>query len=646
MAIRSSLSQKAIKKSVAENASKGRTTNTKTVRKNTTAKASVTKSRTTSSKKSITKKRLVAKKQPFSNTQVLTSPASPTINKPSKQHPLGHLLFEQRLRQAGFLGGISTDTIFLEAYETDESIFTLRPQVIIQPKTIDDIILAVQHINKLKQTYPSLSLTPRGGGTGLTGGSLSESVVIDVATHLSHIHHISHHKNEVHIVCDPGVRWHDMEERLKHLGYEVPVHLSSKDICTVGGAVGNNAAGPEGTDHNHISDWIQRLTFLTYDGSLFDISPLTYKQFRTISKEKNAYTSILSETLTLLENNEKSILNARPTHTNNTAGYPLWNICPQGISKWKKGEGTLSLIPIIAGSQGTLGIITSITLRAEPRQKHTTLIAVPLFSLEDAHTVIQKASAYDPLRMEVFDDKTYDLALKNPDFFKKYFSGLPYYRSVLTLYTTHHIRYDRKSPTVTLLITLSDETTNDYPARFIAEKISVRNGKAAVISNPYEEQMLSAIARASYTLLKLNSDGRRPATFLEDVLIPHRHIPQFLTQVRRLFSEYNISATLYGHAGVGHFQFYPLIDFRLKTTPSLIEKLSMQYLSLTSKFKGVPCSEYNDGILRAPRIDTYFSKNIITIFQAIEHLFDPNDIFNPGKKINSKYITKNIIRKK
>jgi FAD/FMN-containing dehydrogenase len=644
MAIRSSLSQKITKKSGTNSDSKIRSTKTKPVQKRSASKNSAAKTTAVSPKKVATKKQPSVKKRPPATIHAESiSSFSPATN---KQHPLGHLLFEQRLRQAGFKGGISTDNLFLDAYETDESIFTLRPQVIIQPKTVEDIVLAVQEINKLKQTYPSLSLTPRGAGTGLTGGSLSDSVVIDVATHLNHIHQVSHHKNEVHIVCDPGVRWYDMEERLKHLGYEVPVHLSSRDICTVGGAVGNNATGPEGVVYNHVSDWIERLTFLTYDGSLFDISPLTYKQFRTVTKDKNAYTSLLIETLTLLEDNEKNILSAKPSHTNNTAGYPLWNICPQGVTKWKKGEGTFSLIPIITGSQGSLGIVTNITLRAIPRQKHTTLIVVPLFSLEDAHTVIQKAAAYDPLRMEVFDDKTYDLALKNPDFFKKYFSGLPYYRSLLTLYTTHHIRYDRKTPTITLLITLSDETTKNYPARFIAEKISVRNGRATVISNPYEEQMLSTIARASYTLLKLSGDGRRPATFLEDILIPHHHIPQFLTQVRRLFNEYNVSATLYGHAGVGHFQFYPLIDFRLKTTPSLIEKLSTQYISLTTKFKGIPCSEYNDGILRTPHLAAYFNKNTIALFQTIERLFDPNDIFNPGKKINSKYIAKNIIRKK
>lgn len=562
-----------------------------------------------------------------------------------KRNPLGHLLLEKQLRSVGFHGGISSDKYFLDSYATDESIFSIRPQMVIQPKTVEDIKTAVTLIATETKRFSSLSLTPRGAGTGLTGGSLTDSIVIDTSAHLNNILDVTHHKEDVFITCEPGVRWRDLEKRLKHIGYHLPIDLTSRDICTVGGAVGNNAAGAETTDYNHLADWIEKLDIVLHDGSVHTITPLTYKQFRTVTKTKNTYTALLNSIFSLIEKNEKDIRQAQPKQNNNTSGYPLWAVCPEGLAKWKKGTGTFSLIPLIAGSQGSLGIVSSITLRAVSRPRHTTLIAVPLFSLEDAHKVIDKAAGFAPLSMEVFDNVTFDLALEHPDFFKRFQSGLPYYRSVLSMYTNYHVRFGRTTPILTLLITLNDETTLKYPAREIAESISVKNGKARVITMPHEETMLQNIARSSYTLLKLRADGRRPAAFLEDMFIPHANIPKFLTQAKKLFSDFGVTVTLYGHAGKGHFQFYPLLDFKQKTTPALITKLSAQYLALAEKHGGTVCSELNDGILRTSQMNKLWSKKTLTLFTQLENIFDPDDIFNPGKKVNPRFDIKKNIRK-
>lgn len=604
-------------------------------------------------KKATTKTKTVKKSggKKLTPKKATEKPAVPTKKKvrPNydgpKRHPLGHLLLEKKLREAGFRGGVSSDKRFLDSYATDESIFSIRPQVILQPKNVSDIETAVKTIATETKHFSSLSLTPRGAGTGLTGGSLTDSIVIDTSAHLNQILDVTHHKDEVHITCEPGVMWRDMEKRLKKIGYQVPVHLSSRDLCTVGGAVGNNSAGAETTNYHHVADWIESIDVVLHDGSLHVVTPLTYKQFRTVTKQKDAYTTLLNAVLTLIEKNESEIKKARPKTANNTSGYPLWSVCPEGITKWKKGTGTFSLIPLLAGSQGSLGIITKVTLRALTRPRHTTLIAIPLFSLEDAHTVISKASAYEPLAMEVFDDVTFDLALAHPDFFKKFQTGLPYYRSMLSMYTTYHVRYGRKTPALTLLITLSDETTLKHSAREIAHALSVASGKARVVTTPHEEAMLQNIARASYALLKLRADGKRPAAFLEDMFIPHKNIPKFLTQAKKLFKDFNVTVTLYGHAGKGHFQFYPLVDFTQKTAPVLIEKLSEQYLALAEKHDGMVCSELNDGILRTPLLSKMYSKKMLALFTTLEQTFDPDDIFNPGKKINPRFDIKKYLRK-
>lgn len=600
-----------------------------------------------------TKKAPVTKAPKAKKEKVLKEKAvsAPTIEKPApkerlqRRNPLGHLLLEKQLRDRGFRGGVSSDKKFLDRYSTDESIFSIRPQLVLQPKTAGDIVVAVKTIAELTKRFPSLSLTPRGAGTGLSGGSLTDSIVIDTCSHLTSISPLNYVKDEVLVTCEAGVLWRNLEATLKKVGFHVPVTITSRDYSSVGGAIGNNAAGAESAEYNHVSDWIESLEVVLHDGTVANVTPLSYKQLRTELKQKNAYATLLDEILNLTEKNESLIKKSTPKTKNNTAGYALHSVFSDGVKNFKKGVGTMNLIPLLAGSQGTLAIVTKVTLRAVPIPRHTTLLVVPIFNLVDASSVIKKAMTFSPLNLEVFDRMTFEIALSNPDFFKKYLSGLPYYRTVLSMYTTYHLRYGRKAPEITLLVTLSDEATSTQSAREIAESISTKDAKARVINAPHEETMYTTLRRASYSLLKIHDEKRRPAAFLEDMLIPNKHIPTFLTQANKLFRDFNITVTMQGHAGHGHFHFYPLIDFTDKTTPALIEKLSKQYFDLATKHDGVICSELNDGILRTPQLAKIFGKPMIKIFTDLEHLFDPEDIFNPGKKVNPRFDVKSSLRK-
>jgi len=563
-----------------------------------------------------------------------------------KRHPLGHLLLEKKLHEAGFRGGISTDRHLLDVYSTDESIFSIRPQVVIQPKTQTDINIATKIIAVETKNFTSLSLTPRAAGTGLSGGSLTDSVIIDVCAHLDTIGHITHHHDEVHITVEPGVMWRNMEKKLKHIGYYVPSYTSSKDIASVGGAVGNNSAGAETLKYGHCADWITSLEIVLHDGETYTVSPLTFDQYKKAIKQKNAYAAILQSLFTILETNEKEIQKNRPKTQKNTAGYNLWDIIPDGVAAFKKGKSIMNPLKLIAGSQGTIGIVSSITMRAIPLPHHTTLMCVPVYDLQEASRLIAKAKVYNPLNMEIFDDRTFDLALQNPQFFKRYHTGLPYYRAMLALYSMYHVRFQRTLPEYFIMITLDEETTRRVPAQQIARTISYGKTQARVIYNPIEEEVLWNIRRSSYTLSKLQDDARRPAAFLEDMTVPIDQLPTFLTRIKRLFQEFNIKATVHGHAGDGHFHFYPLLDFTNKTTPALILKMSERFFATAIDCGGTICGEHNDGIIRTTYHAKMFTKPMLKLFAEVEALFDPDDIFNPGKKVNPRFDIKTSIRTK
>ncbi len=561
-----------------------------------------------------------------------------------KRDPLGHLLVEKLFKEAGFRGGIFSNKETLDRYSNDESIFTIRPQLVLQPKDRRDVETAVTLIAQETLRFSSLSLTPRAAGTGLGGGSLTDSIMIDVCAHMSHIQEPFHRQGQLLITCEPGAMWRDVERKLKAHDAYLPSFPASKDICSIGGAVANNAAGPDSLRYGHTANWVQSVDVTLYDGQTYTFEPITYQEFKSLSKEDNAHGEILRAVFTLIEKNEQVITEAKPNTSKNSSGYALWDVLDVPVASFKKGKGTLNLVRLVCGSQGTIGIITSITLRTEPIVKNTELVAIPVVDLQSAGKVILKALTYGPINIELFDGLTFDLALKNPEFFRDRLGKIEYYQVLLSMYTTYHVRYMRKTPEFTLLITLQKGTHKKSGTHLVEDLKGSGGKKARLILNPAEAEMLWQIRRASYSLSKFQDPNKRPAAFLEDMIVPPKNMPKFFMEIKRLLKKYNVTACVHGHGGDGHLHFYPLIDFENKTTPALIMKMTEEFFQTAIKFGGSLCGEHNDGIIRTPHLAKIFSPEALQVFKELEHIFDPYDIFNPGKKLNPRFDVKASIR--
>lgn len=571
-------------------------------------------------------------------------PINPNPFPEIKRNPLGHLLIEELLRKNGFKGGVSAKKEILKKYSTDESIFSIQPQLVLQPKNKNDIQIAVRILAAETGRFPALSLTPRAAGSGLSGGSLTDSIVIDVCSHMNSIDKVVVKKSGITFSCEPGAMWRDVEKKLKHHGAYLPSYPSSKDLCSIGGAIANNAAGSDSLRYGHTADWVEELEVILQDGNPYLIKTLTLKEYKSLIKEKHEHARVAKEIFTLIEKNEKEIKKNKPKTSKNSAGFALWNVFSDGVAAFKKGQGTFDLTRIFSGSQGTIGIITYIKMRAIPIPTDTTLIAVPVFDLLDSAKVITNALEYNPINIELFDGLSFDLALKNPDYFRQFLSGTDFYRVMFNLYTTYHLRYRKRTPEFTILITLDGETAHKHKTDAIAEAISTSYSKARVVTSKSEAEMLWWVRRASYTLSKFQDKNKRPAAFLEDMTVPPEKLPKFFREIKKLLNEFGVTAAVHGHGGDGHLHFYPLIDFREKTAPELVEAMSEKFFATAVKYGGNICGEHNDGIIRTPHLNKVFSKKMLDIFVKMENIFDANDIFNPGKKVNPRFDIKKVIR--
>lgn len=603
-----------------------------------TTKKTATKSKTATAKKT------VGKKTRAKSTKAKVKDAL-IVGEKRKREPLGHLLVEQLLREAGFTGGISTNKKDLEKYSTDESIFCIKPQIVLQPRSQRDIEIAVRVLNANTKQFPTLSLTPRAAGTGLSGGSLTDSIVIDVCTFMNHIEAPHAIRGNTTITCEPGAMWRTVEKILKKQGRYLPPYPASKDLCSIGGSIANNAAGPNSLRHGHCADWVASMEVVLYDGHTYTLRPLSYKEYKELSQQDNALGHILRNVFALIEKHEDYIHEHKPKTKKNNAGYALWDVLSTSVAGFKRGRGTFDLTRLMSGSQGTIGILTSVTLKTLPIETNTKLVMIPAFNAAEAGKFIETTLKYDPLNIELFDGLTYDLAMRNPSFFKGRISTKHYCQVLLSMYTMYHVRFVRQIPEFMLLITFDQKNLKNRKVQSIVSRLcSEFHCAAREVTSEAETEMLWQIRRASYSLSKFQDRKKRPAAFLEDMTVPPECFSKFFVEIKKLLQKYNVRAAIHGHGGNGHLHFYPLLDFTEKNTTRLVEKMSEEFFAVAMKYGGSICGEHNDGIIRTPHLHKVFSKKMIHLFEQLEELFDPLDIFNPGKKVHPRFSIRDTIR--
>ena len=148
----------------------------------------------------------------------------------------------------------STDEKFLSMYATDESIFSVMPKMVVIPHDADEVQTIVRIVSEYTKEYPEISLTVRAAGTGLSGGSLNDSIIMDMKN-LSGMEELVRDGEEgATLRVAPGTYFRDIHALAEKEDLFFPSFPSSWRLCTIGGMVANNAAGPNSLKYGHTSE--------------------------------------------------------------------------------------------------------------------------------------------------------------------------------------------------------------------------------------------------------------------------------------------------------------------------------------------------------------------------------------------------------
>lgn len=524
-------------------------------------------------------------------------------------------------------GEVTDAAEVLANYSHDASMFELTPQLVVYPKTNQDIQLLVEFVAAHKAEHPELSLTVRSGGTCMSGGAINDSIIIDINKNLNSIESVT----DTLAQAQPGVFYRDFEKATLRHGAIMPSFPASRDLCTIGGMVANNAGGEKSLQYGKTENFVRQLKVVLADGNEYTFGPINKPELDKKMAQNDFEGKIYRQLFELVDNNYDIIQAAKPAVSKDSTGYHLWNV-------WNRETQIFDITQVITGSQGTLGIVTNIQFGLVPAPKHSGTLVVFLRSLDDLGELIVDVMKHKPATFEGFDNYTLILSFRLFFYFYKTI-GWGTMISLAIQLIPDALMMLRSIPKMVLLIEFNGNTPEDVAHKVHALRLDMQKYRHESLFEEDETEAKSRkfwiMRRESFNLLRKKVKDKHTAPFMDDLIVPPAVLPQFLPEIRAVIKKYKLLATIAGHFGDGNFHIIPLMNIEKPSEKAKLEPAMKEITSLVLKYKGSLSGEHNDGMIRGPWLKDMYGPEVFDLFKQTKQIFDPNNIFNPHKKTDA-----------
>ncbi|SNY99339.1 D-2-hydroxyglutarate dehydrogenase YdiJ [Halomonas sp. hl-4] len=520
-----------------------------------------------------------------------------------------YVRFLEALKTRGFEGEIAPDYANRTVLATDNSIYQRLPQAAVFPRHAEDL----ERLAKLAGEVPhrDIVLTPRGGGTGTNGQSLTDGIVVDVSRHMNRIIEIDVEHRRVRVQA--GVVKDQLNAALKPHGLFFAPELSTSNRATIGGMIATDASGQGSCEYGKTRDHVLELDTILLGGKHLHSRSLSSEE-ETAECAKDGILGRVHTTAAEIIDQQRELIEAT---------FPPLNRCLTGfdLAHLREQDGQLNLNSLLCGSEGSLGFLNEAVLNVLPIPKHSTLVNVryPGFmeALRDAKALM--ASSARPTSIETIDDTVLQLAMD--DFV---------WDSVAEFFPAG----DTPISGINLV------EFNDDDPNALAERVRVftehlghdatveRLGYTLAEGRP-QIQKVYGMRKRSVGLLGNVQGEKRPLPFVEDTAVPPEHLADYIAEFRAALDTRGLSYGMFGHVDAGVLHVRPALDMKDPAQEALIREISDEVVALTQKYGGLLWGEHGKGV-RSEYGPKFFGK-LYPSLQRVKAAFDPYNQLNPGK---------------
>ena len=514
-----------------------------------------------------------------------------------------------------FEGEIFTDESTLLMYATDASAYREIPLAVTYPKSSSDIITLIKFAEENKT-----SIIPRTAGTSLAGQVVGNGIIADVSKHMTHILEIN--EEEKWVKVEPGVILDELNLILKGYNLFFGPETSTSNRCMIGGMVGNNACGSHSLIYGSTRDHTIEVEAILSDGSKAVFKPLSKDEFIDKTKGDSLENKLYIKIDEILSNrdNQTEISKEFPDVSlrRRNTGYALDILLK--MQPYSSNGDKFNYSSLLAGSEGTLAFTTATKLNLVPLPPaNKALVCIHFESIKDALNANIIALKHFPVAVELMDSTILNLTKKNIAQDKNRF-------------------FVKGDPGAILIVEFAENNPDTIKEKAKAMKAEMRLADLGYHFPIIEKADISKVwdlRKAGLGILNNMPGDAKPVAVIEDTAITPELLPNYIEEFDEILKKYNKSCVYYAHIATGELHLRPILNLKDPNDVELFHTLAKETAELVKKYDGSLSGEHGDGRLRGEFIPTMVGEHNYQLFKQIKHAWDPNNIFNPGKIVDT-----------
>jgi FAD/FMN-containing dehydrogenase/Fe-S oxidoreductase len=534
-------------------------------------------------------------------------------------------------------GDVRFDHYTRTLFATDASAYHQLPIGVVVPESTADVQAVMEYCAE-----NAIPVLPRGGGTSLAGQAVNEAVVLNFKKRFNDLVEVDPAAETA--TAQPGITLERLNNHLADYDLKYAPDPAWGDKSVLGGCIGNNTTGAHSLKYEKADGYLESVEVVLADGTVttfdwMDVGEL-HQRAEGVNVDDGIEAQVYAVVSDVLRNKREAIRDKYPNLMRNVSGYNFDKLLEDVDERGQVNVGRL-----LAGSEGTLGIVTETTVSLEPVPVETSVVMLTYDDVISAMRDVAPILEHDPAAVEVMDDVLLDLARETPEFADAV-GTLPggTDSTLLVEFYADSVAEGNQKVADLLADRLPSYQAEVAPSEN-AEAITVAETQAVDALEAYEADRQAKfwkMRKAGLPILLSRTGDDKHWPFVEDTAVPAENLPEYVADIEELFDEYDTFASYYAHAGPGVLHIRPLLNLKADDGVETMLEISDAVTDLVIEYGGSVSGEHGDGRARTIWNKKMYGDELWAAFKGLKAAFDPQGLLNPGNVCGDFEPTENL----
>lgn len=496
-------------------------------------------------------------------------------------------------------GKVLRSPVYLELFASDAGLFHIPPLVVVRPQSSADVVACLQYCSDRR-----IPVHARGAGTGCAGESLGPGVVIDFSAYLRRTSVLDPQASYVRV--QPGATFDRLQAQLERYQRMLPFDPGHIGVSTLGGAYARCRRGSRSHHYGPICDWIREVTVCLADGTRLHLGRENLLEHAS-APALSVKSRLVNEIAQALRQYE-SLPKAHQIQVKG-CGYHIDNVL---------SNGCLDFAKLLVGSEGTLALVLEMTFETLPTPPARSLILLLFPQLEPAFEAAIEILRFRPTMCDLMDRRHLSLARESDEHLEQL---VPDNTEAAILV---EIEGQTLRETYNELRTILDSLRNYHHFDFSARWANTEDEIAS----------FCRLARITQPVTRRASHRFRPLPVADNVSIEPERMASCVSKLQAILRKHDVASSVYCHVGDGVIYLQPFFDTQDRHLFRKMKQVADEVYGYVLSVGGGIGPTLGCGLARTPYMKQQWG-HLYPIFEKIKKAFDPLNILNPGKIIET-----------